>query len=140
MQHNKNNHKLTTHSARTNHLVSRCLIILTLLAINHSSPATAEPVRYNLDQAITIALENNRLRTISEKSLTIAEAQYRQAASSYWPTLSLNAGITRRDEKPFFEYPEHTINAPPFPPLTRCRRICDVHSYRARAVSDKSAS
>jgi outer membrane protein TolC len=89
-----------------------------LLVVSRWSLAVAEPSRYNLEQAIAVALENNRLRTISRQSLIIAEAQYRQAASSYWPTLSLNAGITRRDEKPFFEYPEHTINAPPFPPLT----------------------
>ncbi len=106
-------------------MASRCLTAL-LFLIAYSSLATAETVRYNLEQATAVALENNRLRTISQKSLAIAEAQYRQAASSYWPTLSLNASIMRRDDKAVFEYPEQTINSPPFPPLTVPAREIEI--------------
>ncbi len=78
-----------------------------------------EPVRYDLERAIAVALENNRLRTISQQSLAIAEAQYRQAASSYWPSLSLSAGFQRRDEPANFEYPAQSFDLMPGlqPPL-----------------------
>jgi outer membrane protein TolC len=119
MQYNNcKQHRQATRRTFTRYATSGCVTVIAFLLVAYSSLATAAPARYNLEQAIAVALENNRLRTISQQSLAIAESQYRQAASSYWPTLSLNASITRRDEKPVFEYPEHTINAPPFPPLT----------------------
>jgi outer membrane protein TolC len=110
--------KKVSRVAHTCPAVSGRLTVISFFLFAYSSLVTAEPARYNLEQAIAVALENNRLRTISEHSLAIAEAQYRQAASSYWPTLSLNAGILHRDEKATFEFPEYTINAPPMPPLT----------------------
>jgi outer membrane protein TolC len=72
--------------------------------------AATTPLAYDLDRAIAVALDNNRLRTISQQSLAIAEAQYRQAASSRWPTLSLNMGFQRRDEPTIFELPEHSYD------------------------------
>jgi outer membrane protein TolC len=115
---NKGSSKKLFRLVRACQAASGRLTVISFLLAAYSSLATAEPARYNLEQAIAVALENNRLRTISEQSLAIAEAQYRQAASSYWPTLSLNAGIMHRDDKAVFEYAEHTINSPPLPPLT----------------------
>lgn len=82
--------------------------------------AAVEPRRYDLEQAISVALENNRLRIISRQSLEIAESQYQQAVSSYWPTLSLNLGFQRRDEETLFEYPEQNFDLAPglLPPVT----------------------
>ncbi len=117
MKNQNNPRRIITRPTLPSHAASRCLTAL-LFLIAYSSLATAEPVSYSLEQAITVALENNRLRTISQQSLAIAEAQYRQAASSYWPTLNFNASFMHRDEIPVFEYPARTINAPPFPPLT----------------------
>jgi outer membrane protein TolC len=97
-------------------LLGFCLLV----PASGSVVAANEPLRYGLDRAIEVALENNRLRTISQQSLAIAEAQYRQAASSYWPRLSLNAGFQHRDEKAQFEYPEQTFDLAPgmLPPVT----------------------
>ncbi|MCG7960885.1 MAG: TolC family protein, partial [Candidatus Thiodiazotropha taylori] len=74
---------------------------------------------YDLDQAIAVALENNRLRTISQQSMQIAEEQYQQAKSAYWPSLSLNASFQRRDEKANFEYPAQRFDLMPgmLPPV-----------------------
>jgi outer membrane protein TolC len=82
--------------------------------------AASAPLPYDLDRAIAVALDNNRLRTLSQQSLAIAEAQYRQAASSHWPSLSLNLGFQRRDEPSIFEYPEQQFDVVPglLPPVT----------------------
>ena len=94
--------------------------LLFCLCLTAPIPLSAEPKEYDLDSAIAVALENNRLRTISQHSLAVAEAQYRQAASSYWPTLSLNLGFQRRDEIANFEYPELNFDIAPgmLPPVT----------------------
>jgi outer membrane protein TolC len=68
---------------------------------------------YTLDEAIATALENNRLKTISQKSVAIAEAQYKQARATYWPTLSLNANFLRRDETAIFQYPAQRFDLAP---------------------------
>jgi outer membrane protein TolC len=72
-----------------------------------------------LDEAIATALENNRLRTISQQSVAIAEAQYEQARSAYWPTLNLNASFLRMDEKPLFQFPAQRLDLAPgmLPPV-----------------------
>ncbi len=101
-------------------LATSLLFLLQLPGLYASPLLAAEPEEYDLDRAIAVALENNRLRTISQQSLAIAEAQYRQAASSYWPTLSLNMGFQRRDDLANFEYPEQRFDIAPglLPPVT----------------------
>jgi outer membrane protein TolC len=121
---NKDSSRKKTYSLLICHPILRQLTAILLIGCSHL--AAAQPVIYTLEQAIAVALENNRLRTISQQSLAIAEAQYRQAASSYWPTLSLKAGIHRRDDKAKFEYPEQTINIAPMPPVTVPAREIDM--------------
>jgi outer membrane protein len=93
---------------------------MTLLPLCSQLQAANSAEHYDLDRAIEVALKNNRLRTISQHALAVAEAQYQQAASSYWPTLSLNLGFQRRDEAAMFEYPEQQFNVAPgmLPPVT----------------------
>jgi outer membrane protein len=95
------------------------LLLLPVIPLHAFGAADSNMVRYDLDRAIAVALENNRLRTISQQSLAIAEAQYRQAASSYWPSLSLNVGFQRRDEPADFEYPAQNFDVMPglLPPV-----------------------
>lgn len=97
-------------------LLGLCLLTPVVNAVT----ASENVVSYDLDRAVEIALENNRLRTISQQSLAVAEAQYREAASSYWPSLNLNVGFQRRDETAIYEYPERTFDAAPgmLPPIT----------------------
>jgi outer membrane protein TolC len=101
--------------------VSVILLSITLLAsVSGSLFAASTPLRYDLERAIAVALENNRLRTISQHSLAIAEAQYKQAISSYWPLLDLKLGFQRRDEPRIMQYPEWTLDIAPglMPPVT----------------------
>jgi outer membrane protein TolC len=51
--------------------------------------------------------------------VVIAEAQYRQARSTYWPTLSLNANFLRLDETAIFEFPARRLDVAPgmLPPV-----------------------
>lgn len=58
----------------------------------------------DLDTCVTIALSNNRNRSISALAVEMAEIQYKQALSSYWPGFFLNASMVRFDEKPQFAF------------------------------------
>lgn len=55
-----------------------------------------------LDDAIRIALENNRNLKISQTALQIADAQYHQALSARYPQLTASASAMRMDEDPSF--------------------------------------
>ncbi len=94
--------------------------VLLSIGCGPGSLIAAQKAAYDLDSAIAVALENNRLRTISQQSMAVAEAQYKQAVSSYWPSLSLSVGFQRRDETAIYEYPEQTFDLAPglLPPVT----------------------
>ncbi len=62
----------------------------------------------SLDQCIELALHNNHQAKISVQALKIAEAQYKQVMSSYWPSITASANFIRLDESPHFVYPEET--------------------------------
>ncbi|MEW8026415.1 MAG: TolC family protein [Candidatus Thiodiazotropha sp.] len=101
-------------------LKSLSSLLLLFLLYASLNPILANDVKsYTLDEAIATALEKNRLKAISQKSVTIAEAQYRQARSTYWPTLSLNANFIRRDESAIFEFPAQRFDVAPgmLPPV-----------------------
>lgn len=71
--------------------------------------ATEHYNQLSLDKAIAIALSNNVNKAISKQTVAIAEAQYQQALSARWPTLSLEMGIQRSDESPEFIFPSSSI-------------------------------
>jgi len=89
------------------------------------SPA-AEPQAahaYSLDECLDIALQSNRWRFVSQSGVEIAEAQHKQALSSYWPQLSLRSSFMKMDEDMNFIFPAQSLsfNAPFLPqaiPLT----------------------
>jgi len=54
----------------------------------------------SIDDAIKIALENNRALKISRNALQIAEAQYHQAISVRYPQVMAVVNISRMDEAP----------------------------------------
>ncbi|MEW8348226.1 MAG: TolC family protein, partial [Candidatus Thiodiazotropha taylori] len=99
--------------------VTRLFTAVFLIVFPALATAESSVKAYDLDQAIAVALENNRLRTISQQSMQIAEEQYQQAKSAYWPSLSLNASFQRRDEKANFEYPAQRFDLMPgmLPPV-----------------------
>ncbi|MFC1525457.1 TolC family protein [Candidatus Latescibacterota bacterium] len=73
-----------------------------------AADASPEPVALDLERCISIALESNERGRISRLAVEIAEAQRRQARSAYWPQLSLRSAFTRRDDDPYFVFPEET--------------------------------
>ncbi|MBF0289764.1 MAG: TolC family protein [SAR324 cluster bacterium] len=77
------------------------------------SPKTTVPRLLNLEQCLQIALENNRLQSISQENLRIAEAQRQQAISSYWPQLNFSTIAMRLDETPNFVFPASTFQSVP---------------------------
>jgi outer membrane protein TolC len=70
-----------------------------------SSAASGTGIRLPLEQCIEKALQNHRSRKVSAAALGIAEAQYQQALSAYWPQLTLRSTATRMDEPPYFTFP-----------------------------------
>ncbi|OMH25536.1 TolC family protein [Motiliproteus sp. MSK22-1] len=83
-------------------------ILAALLCLLFSLPSQAAAEyfkRLTLDQAITTALRNNRIRMVSHYEIAIAEEQYQQALSAYWPSLSLQAQLQRKDEDTTYSFP-----------------------------------
>ncbi|MBE0604052.1 MAG: TolC family protein [Deltaproteobacteria bacterium] len=68
--------------------------------------------RLSLPDCLSIALENNRTRPVSRLNVEIAEAQLKQALSSYWPQAGVKSSVTRMDEDPNFIYPGISIPLP----------------------------
>ncbi len=73
-----------------------------------SQPKTGNPdlLSLSLSECLEMALENNRSRRVSQTAVAIAEAQYRQALSSYWPKMNVNILAHRMDENPNYIFPE----------------------------------
>jgi len=70
-----------------------------------------KPQRLTLEQCIDMAFKNNKLRKASQASREMAEAQYKQALSAYWPQLNLSATATRMDEPFNFIFPGTSMSS-----------------------------
>ena len=68
----------------------------------------ADTLSLSLDECLDIARERNQQRPASQLGIEISEAQHRQALSSYWPQVTLNSALARRDQDPVFIFPEET--------------------------------
>ncbi len=69
---------------------------------------TVRPKQLTLRQCIDLALKNNRKHTISKLQIQVAEAQHRQALSSFWPQLTFQSALIRMDKDPVFLYPKES--------------------------------
>lgn len=65
--------------------------------------------RFTLQECVETALKKNRQRLVSKASREIAEAQYKQALSAYWPQLKLSVTGSRMDESPNFVFPSRPL-------------------------------
>ncbi len=74
------------------------------------TPAVQSPRALDYSACVSIAIENNRTRTISALAVDMAELQHKQALSSYWPGLMLNASMSRFDEGPDFIFSSPGFN------------------------------
>jgi outer membrane protein len=63
----------------------------------------AKEVKINLDQALSLALENNGLNKISKLNLEIANAQYEQALSANFPSLNAILYANRDNSDTIFQ-------------------------------------
>jgi outer membrane protein TolC len=63
-----------------------------------------------LSQCIDIALEQNHKRRISKLAVDTAEYQHKQALSSFWPQVTVDAAYTQQDEDVNFIFPSNTYN------------------------------
>ena len=71
-------------------------------------PPKMENYRLDLAGCLSLALERNRSRRVSQIAVDIAEAQYQQALSAYWPQVKAVVSATRMDEGANFIFPEET--------------------------------
>lgn len=99
------------------YILKRGILIVTIAGIIHFKgfaeelklPGSAEVVLISsLEECLHIALEHNRKRHVSRYTIEIAEAQYKQALSAYWPQLKATVSASRRDEDYNFLFPEET--------------------------------
>lgn len=102
-------------------LISRilmaCCFCLVMLA-GESFGAERKRDVISLEQAIETAVANSRQRKVSQLSAAIADAQYREALSYQWPTISLSANIQDRSQATTIQIPAMSLSVPiNFPPL-----------------------
>ncbi len=101
-------------------LFKNCFIILLLIitlvvpvfskSLSVKKENSRKTLYMSLKKCIEIALKKNRKRSASRYSMEIAEAQYRQARSAYWPRLSLTSSYSIMDEDVNFIFPATPIN------------------------------
>jgi len=65
---------------------------------------------YSLQECIDIALKNNFNSAASKQEIEIAEFQYKQALSAYWPQLLFNSSFSRLSDDPNFIFPPQPMN------------------------------
>ena len=71
------------------------------------------PAKLSLTECIDMALRENRTRAIARSSQEIAEAQYKQALSAYWPDVSVEMTGTHLNHDPNFVFPSSTFSLGP---------------------------
>lgn len=81
----------------------RCVLLVTLVACTSILHAGVRPM--SLDEAITIALKQNRELTIAKLAVTKASSQVTEAFGNALPTLAINAGYNYNIQLPVFFFP-----------------------------------
>ena len=62
------------------------------------SPETKAYSALSLQSCIELALKNHQSLRVSDAALAMAEAQYKQAMSAYWPRIAIEANAQRTDQ------------------------------------------
>ncbi|MDP3903777.1 MAG: TolC family protein, partial [Methylococcaceae bacterium] len=76
------------------------------LLLSGSLLASADPApqqKLTLADCIRIALEKHQSLNVSEASVAMAEAQYQQAMSAYWPRIAAEVNASRADQDRTFK-------------------------------------
>jgi outer membrane protein len=69
-------------------------------------------IQVDLQRCLDLAMENNHRRPASQAALEAAEAQHRQALSSFWPQVNARSAFTALKNNPNFVFPAETIPVP----------------------------
>jgi outer membrane protein TolC len=83
-----------------NKIIIRNKLVLVLLCCS-SVALSAEPVpqqKLGLEDCIRIALEKHQSLNVSDANIAMAEAQYQQAMSAYWPSIAAQVSGQRADQ------------------------------------------
>ncbi|MBT8341585.1 MAG: TolC family protein [Desulfatitalea sp.] len=88
--------------------VKAASILLALMFATTGTLSAQGPTALTIEACIKIALEKNQQRRISRLDVETAEAQLKQALSSYWPQLSFESALTHLDEDINFIFPTET--------------------------------
>jgi outer membrane protein TolC len=87
---------------RTRALVAGLGLVVGLGTLLPASPAaSAEKLSLTLDEAVEIALAENKTLAIADAQTEAAEARVGQARSAFLPALTASASYTRLDEAPY---------------------------------------
>jgi outer membrane protein TolC len=85
------------------------LLFATSLLVN----ATAVDMgNLTLEECIRIALQKHQSLQVSEANVLMAEAQYQQAMSAYWPQLNVDVNASRADQARTFTF-QGAVELPP---------------------------
>ncbi|HPG38764.1 MAG TPA: TolC family protein [bacterium] len=96
------------------------MILITLVLVLSGSFCFADndaqdlaPLPLTLAEAIDLALQNQPALMASEKAVEAAQAQHKQALSTYWPSLNATGLYSWLDEDPVMIYPASKMVIPP---------------------------
>ena len=68
------------------------------LSTGYLQAETIQTTQLSLQDCIEIALQRNQALKVSEAAVIMAEAQYQQAMSAYWPSISAQVNAQRADQ------------------------------------------
>lgn len=129
-------------STCVNMLALLCVLIITVpvlraqqnsptVAVQRSGSSEQQPESaaavFTLEECQRIAQENNHSIRAANYGLSAAESRKRQAASGYWPQLSIGGSLSYTDQDPLFTMPGFSLELPaltlpgmtiPLPPMT----------------------
>ncbi|MCQ8105065.1 TolC family protein [Methylomonas sp. SURF-2] len=73
-------------------------LVLTFLTLSVAGAENDPQRQLSLDDCIRIALEKHQSLNVSAANLAMAEAQYQQAMSAYWPRIAAQVNASRADQ------------------------------------------
>ena len=116
--------------------MKKIFFILSLVA----SCAFTKEVKINIDEAISLALENNSLNKISKINLEIAQAQYEQALSANYPSLNAIFYANRNNQDTIFEQRGTFTLSPEFTKTLALANTLNIPSGTARDTAQSQIS
>jgi len=102
----KNIHILITN------LFNLVLLLTAGFSFAENDAQSLSPLPLTLAEAIDLALQNQPALLASEKAVQAAQAQHKQALSTFWPSLNANVMYSWLDEDPVMVCPASNMVSP----------------------------